>query len=118
MQRILVVDDEEAILSLLSRLLTLAGYQVSTAPNGCQALDILARKTFDLMLLDQQMPGMSGQEVLKELEGYNSKPRIVLITGVGQDEKGSAEKLDTAYRLQKPFTPTALLETVSKVLAT
>jgi class 3 adenylate cyclase len=74
--RILVVDDTPANVKLLSDLLSVKGYQVSTAVNGEQALDKVATDKPDLVLLDVMMPGMSGYEVCKRIR---AKPETALL---------------------------------------
>lgn len=68
--RILVVDDEPTILSLVRRVLVRAGYHVDTAVDGHQALELLRQHRYDLLLSDVYMPGLSGMELLARLETY------------------------------------------------
>jgi CheY-like chemotaxis protein len=65
--RLLVVDDEVASRTALSRRLEKRGYQVDTAEGGAEALDKILRQRFDLILLDQMMPGMNGLDLLRLL---------------------------------------------------
>ncbi len=81
--RVLVVDDEKVIRDGCHRILTGKGYEVTTAENGQEALDLLATKPVDIILLDLKMPVMSGEDVL-EITG-NKYPDIpvIIITGHG-----------------------------------
>jgi adenylate cyclase len=86
--RILVVDDNESNRDLLARRLAHEGHEVVTADSGGRALDILAKETFDLILLDLLMPGMNGIEVLERLkrdERLHSVP-VVMISGLSETE--------------------------------
>ena len=63
--RILIVDDEESIRSILSRYLGMKGYEVVTAKDGMSALDQLKEDPYDLVLTDLKMPNLDGRELLK-----------------------------------------------------
>jgi len=79
--RILVVDDHEALLHAMSRMLTTVGYEVSTAANGMRAADLLAKGTFDVVLSDLDMPGMNGIQFLQAIRRRDSDVPVVLMTG-------------------------------------
>lgn len=105
--RILVVDDEDTITSMLGRVLPLWGYQVTIAGDGQEALRRLSEEQFDLILCDIRMPGMKGQELMARLQEERPEyaQRIVFMTGdtVSPDTQ---EFLQGAGRpvLRKPFT--------------
>jgi two-component system OmpR family response regulator len=77
-KRILVVDDETAIVRFVRISLQSAGYQVTTVSSGEGALELLEAETFDAVLLDLVMPGMSGLEVLSRLRGKSHPPMLVI----------------------------------------
>jgi EAL domain-containing protein (putative c-di-GMP-specific phosphodiesterase class I)/CheY-like chemotaxis protein len=79
--RILVVDDEPAIVRVVSRMLTAAGYEVATAADGMRAVDLLANGTFDAILTDLEMPGMNGIQFLQAVRRRDSEVPVVLMTG-------------------------------------
>ena len=112
-RRILVVDDEDTITSMLGRVLPLWGYQVAIAEDGPEALRRLSEGQFDLILCDIRMPGMKGQELMARLreERPEYAQRIVFMTGdtVSPDTQ---EFLQGAGRpvLRKPFTLELLQE--------
>lgn len=114
--RALVIDDEESVRSLLVKVLSTDGYEVENASGGQQALDILDKAEFDVILVDMKMPGMSGQEFYNQL--VERKPKMasqtLFVTGDTIDPD-TAEFLDRSGRsaLAKPFS----LEELEKMVA-
>jgi DNA-binding NtrC family response regulator len=84
--RILIIDDEESIRESLDVLLTMEGFSVETAPDAASGLEILGRKTYDLILLDLMLPDRSGLEVLAEVRQHDSSTPIVMLTAYGTVE--------------------------------
>lgn len=84
--KILVVDDEAPIRDLFEDLFRKEDCQAVTCATGEEALKILKNDTFDVVLLDIKLPGMSGLEVLKNIRETNKKLPVVMITGFGFDE--------------------------------
>jgi diguanylate cyclase (GGDEF)-like protein/PAS domain S-box-containing protein len=86
---LLLVDDEESNLDMLSRRLSRAGYQVATAPGAEQALRVLHTRPVDLVLLDQMMPVMNGIELLRLLRATYSPAQlpVIMVTAVNESEK-------------------------------
>lgn len=80
--RILVVDDEEIVLVALRETLRQQGYAVSTAPNAVQALDLLQRAEYAVVLTDQQMPMLTGLEFLSQVKKLQPAATRILITAV------------------------------------
>src|SRR3984957_5878567 len=79
--RVLVVDDEEALLRLIGRMLTTAGYEVSTASDGGRAAELLTGMTFDAILSDIDMPKMNGIQLLQTVRQRDLAAPVVLMTG-------------------------------------
>lgn len=115
--RILVVDDEEALRIVLSAELEGEGYQVTSAADGQEAINILAAKEFDLILLDIKMPNVDGFEVLKYAKEHCAKTKVVMLTGFA-DLKNAIEskKLGAEDFVSKPYDLVDLLTTVERVL--
>jgi len=112
--RILVVDDDENIRSILNDILTLDGHQVTEAESGQKAVEYFNSEKFDVVVTDLGMPGMSGWEVAKFVKEKEPTMPIVLISGWGgqiDSEKLKESKID--YMLSKPFN----LEQIRSVLA-
>lgn len=93
---LLVVDDSEMNRDMLSRRLTRRGYRVSAAADGRQALDMVAAQSFDLILLDIMMPGLSGLDVLKTLRKSYTAAELPIIMATAKDQ---SEDIVTALRL-------------------
>lgn len=81
--RVLVVDDEQNIRLTLNALLSRAGYSVTTAASGEEAVALFDRESFDLMLVDLQMPGMKGMEVVAKVREAGHDAIIIVLTGHG-----------------------------------
>ncbi len=117
MSRLLVVDDDEHLRTVLATLLETAGHEVTTASDGADALQRLDREAFDLMLLDVWMPRMTGLEVLNQLKSRPSPPKVILLTADDTPDTVLHALRDQAYHyLSKPFDPDELLATVSGAL--
>ncbi|MEE8373041.1 MAG: response regulator, partial [Dehalococcoidia bacterium] len=80
--RVLVVDDEESIRSILSRKLETEGYFCVTASDGREAVEKASQHEFDLVLTDIKMPGMSGIEVLSHMVAEHPDTCVIMITAV------------------------------------
>jgi len=106
---VLVVDDDERTLLMLSRMLSLEGYDIMTAINGVEALDKFDEQPPDLVLLDVQMPGMDGYEVCRRLREYSQVP-IVMLTAK-DSERETINGLDTGADdyITKPYLPKEML---------
>ena len=105
MKRVLVIDDTKNIRILLSTCLELRGYEVITADNGIEALNIInnSNENIDLIFLDIRMPGISGTEVLKNIK-FNCN--IVIMTAFATVKNAiECTKLGAVAYLQKPFSP-------------
>lgn len=105
-ERILVVDDDEALLQLMVLSLRRRGYEVEQAGDGFSALKVLASQpTFSVLLTDLMMPGMTGLELLREARKLDDQIEVVVITGAPDLESAIlALRADGAYDyLLKPF---------------
>ncbi|MBW1644640.1 MAG: response regulator, partial [Deltaproteobacteria bacterium] len=83
MQKILLIDDEEDIIRVLSMSLKSDGYDVVSALSGKEGLDVFKKESPDIILTDIKMPGMDGIEVLKKVKEINSETEVIIITGHG-----------------------------------
>jgi len=84
--RVLIVDDEKQVLDLFTKLLEKEKYAVKTAVSGEEALEMINKEDFDIVLLDIKMPGMGGIEALKRMKQAKQNLIVILITALGYDE--------------------------------
>lgn len=104
MGKVLVVDDEEGVRSLLERTLARVGYSVVSAANGQEALDRVSQQDIEVVLLDIKMPGMSGMDVLQQLAKRWPDIGVVMVTGVADIQTAvEAMKLGADDYITKPF---------------
>ncbi len=102
--RVLVVDDEAELLRAVARILKARGFEVEMAGNGIEALEFLGRQTFDVMLVDLVMPGMTGLELLKRAKTVHEKLEVVIMTAFADVDTAVAAVKAGAYDfLTKPF---------------
>jgi two-component system, NtrC family, response regulator HydG len=116
--RILVVDDEPALVRLCADLLIEAGYQAHLAYGGRQALACLEQEWFDLLLLDLKMPDVDGLMVLRRAGELQPGVTAVVMTSYATKENTiDALQAGAGDFLPKPFDPEDLLQAVGNVLA-
>jgi DNA-binding NtrC family response regulator len=115
---ILVVDDEDALRTVLGGELASEGYEVRTAADGDEAITELDKAPFDLVLLDIKMPRLNGFEVLKFIKEKHEKTKVVMLTGFA-DLKNAIEskKLGADDFVSKPYDLVDLLTTIERVLS-
>jgi DNA-binding response OmpR family regulator len=120
MARILLVDDDDSLRSVLTKALTHAGHQVIQAPDGQQGVDLSRVTQVDLVITDLIMPVQEGVETIVTLRREQPKLPIIAMSG---GVTNSQLYLDIAARigaqriLAKPFTPAELLQAIDEVLA-
>jgi EAL domain-containing protein (putative c-di-GMP-specific phosphodiesterase class I) len=115
--RILLVDDEEALLRLLARALSGAGFEVETAADGQQAMEIFERNEFDLVISDITMPRMDGIELLRAVRARNFDIPVVLVTAMPMvDSAMQAVEYGAMRYLSKPVDPKLLVSTAERAI--
>jgi two-component system, OmpR family, KDP operon response regulator KdpE len=115
-ERILIVDDEPRICRALRAGLTGRGYVVEIASTGSEALDMVASRAPDLIILDLMLPDMSGLDVCREIRSWGSVPIIVLSAKGAERDKVDALDLGANDYLTKPFGMEELLARVRVAL--
>ena len=100
-RKVLVVDDDADWREFLRLCLEDLGYEAIEAANGQEALDSLARQRYGVMLLDLNMPGMNGFEVLERMPRNGTAPRVVFLTAAAAQEVGGALRTGPHYYLPK-----------------
>jgi CheY-like chemotaxis protein len=113
--QILVVDDDPDIRSVVEAILSGEGYRVTTAANGRLAWEAISQQQPNVVLLDLQMPVMTGWELLDLLREQGMQVPIVVMTA-GYRAKAEAERHGAAGHLAKPFDLDELLATVERCL--
>ena len=115
-KRVLVVDDDSMNL-VMTRMIMEKSYDVLLTESGAQALDLLKREEIELVLLDIEMPNMSGIETFERLRASSIDVPVVFLTASGEREDVlDAIKLGAKNYLKKPFNPQELLKRVAKEL--
>jgi DNA-binding response OmpR family regulator len=115
--KILVVDDEESIVSTLRTFLELSGFEVSTAKNGNEALTYIPQHRPDLIVLDVLMPNLDGRETLRQLRKREDWTPVILLTQVaGTAQRIMAIEEGADDYLNKPFDPQELVVRIRAVL--
>jgi DNA-binding NtrC family response regulator len=111
--RVLVVDDDEQFLDVVSRRLKGRGLRVATVTSGEEALSAIEGKVFDMVVLDLMMPGLSGIETLRYLKEKQPDLQVIMLTGRGDIEVGiEAMKLGAEDLIEKPVDLQVLLERI------
>lgn len=104
MPRILVIDDDHAVRESVARILRSAGHTVDAAHNGEDGFELARPNTYDVILSDLKMPGMSGLEVLAQLRAHRVDSTFIIMTGFGTVESAvEAMRLGAVDFMQKPF---------------
>lgn len=102
--RILVVDDEESIREFLEIMLKKEGYEITTAEDGQIALDLMKKKSFDMVISDMQMPNVTGMELLKKVKEQSPDIVFMMITAFATTETAvEAMKIGAFDYITKPF---------------
>ncbi len=118
--KILIVDDEQDLLSTVQYRLKFANYDVVTAHNGQEGLEVIEAEKPDLVLLDTNMPIMDGHEMLKHLRAkpdFKSLPVIMLTAISAPEDIAAASAYGIADYITKPFDFNELLEKVKSTLS-
>ena len=114
---VVVIDDDPDICEVLSDRLELLGYRVLTAVSGKQGLDLLERESAKLILLDIEMAGINGLEVLREIKRRKYQATVVMITAHGTIERAVQAMKEGAYDfISKPFEPDHIALIVAKAI--
>jgi CheY-like chemotaxis protein len=119
--RILVVDDEPAIRALLKKIIERRGFTVDDARDGAEAIDLVQKHQYDLLLIDLMMPNVNGFEMVDYLSQQARRPRPVVIIITAAAEGTSMRELDPAIVhsvVRKPFDIDVMADLVQAAAAT
>lgn len=110
------MDDEPKILNVVSAYLEKEGYQVFTASNGKEALELAERKSPDLIILDLRLPDIAGEEVCQRIRQKRDTPILMLTAKVEEEDKIRGLAIGADDYLTKPFSPRELVARVKAIL--
>ena len=115
---ILIVEDHPTMREAMKLILEHEGFEIREAPDGAAALAMVRERAPDLMFLDLNIPGASGAAVLTELKSDPATRdiRVIIVTATGEEGRQYVLSLGADEYFTKPFSPTALLRTVERVL--
>lgn len=119
MRHILAVDDSTSMREVVQLTLKMAGYQVTQATDGAEALKAAQERQFDLVLTDVNMPNMNGIELiraLRALPGYKHTPILTLTTEKDITMRHEGRSAGATGWIVKPFLPDKLIQTLNNVL--
>ncbi|GEB70533.1 MULTISPECIES: response regulator [Pseudoalteromonas] len=119
MKRILAVDDSASMRQMVSFTLKTAGFDVTEAKDGSEALAIAKQQDFDAVISDVNMPIMDGITLIRELRtlpNYKFTPLLMLTTESGLDKKVEGKAAGATGWIVKPFNPDQLLAVIKKVI--
>jgi two-component system response regulator CpxR len=115
--RLLIIDDDMRLGEMLAEYLEPEGLHITTATTGTQGLRAAQRETYDLIILDVMLPGLSGFEVLKQLREGGAKTPVLMLTARGDDvDRIGGLDLGADDYLPKPFNPRELLARIKAIV--
>jgi len=115
--RILVIDDEEHVRSVLSRTLSQVNHQVTTAKDGEEGIRLFREKEYDIVLTDLGMPNMSGWDVCKAIKEMSPSTPVGMITGWGMEvDQSKKEESGVDFIISKPFDFKQILNVVAETM--
>lgn len=115
--RILVIEDEHNVSETLREMLLFAGHEVTTAPNGTEGISRFDRHSFDIVITDLGMPGVSGFDVARAIKQARNQTPVILITGWElQLKKQDLQERGIDFLISKPFQMHQVLNTVQEAL--
>ena len=115
--KILVVDDDVAILQLMSKIIKRSGYDVESAADAEEALRMITENEFQLVISDLSLPGMSGIELFKEVGNKYGSPEFIFMSGYAVEDTEESILESAAGFFPKPFQITNVMEKISEILS-
>jgi DNA-binding response OmpR family regulator len=116
---LLIVDDDKAVRRLLARVAERAGFEVDTAKDGLQALEMLERKEYEIAIVDLMMPRLSGYDLVQRISTLKPRPVVIVATALMNGDVASLDDSMVRRVIKKPFdinaVANALVETASDI---
>jgi DNA-binding response OmpR family regulator len=114
--RVLLVDDEEELVTALAERLSYRGIEADWSTTGSRALELAEANAYDLAVLDVKMPNLSGIELKRRLEKTRPGMKYIFLTGHGSEEDFRAGSAEASHYLVKPLDIDSLIETMRQVV--
>ncbi len=114
--KILVVDDNNFLRIVVSKMLSLLGYEVLSADSGENGLSLFLKNKFDIVLSDYEMPGMDGVAFACSVKKSSPRTPVVIMTGAGKEAVFSRKSIAVDEVISKPFTLAGIDETIQNLL--
>lgn len=111
-EKILVVDDNSFLRTLISKMLSRLGYEVSSADSGENGMRVFLRNPFDMVFSDYEMPGMDGVAFACSIKKFSPRTPVVIMTGAGREAVLSRESNAVDEVILKPFSLSEIDETI------
>lgn len=116
-RKILVVDDEKLVRWTIETFLKSWGYEVYSAGDPKEALEIFSKSAIELVITDLKMPGMNGIELAREIKSKNPKVKIILVTGYNTPQvEREAKEVGISHALSKPIKAEVIKNVIEEVL--
>jgi DNA-binding response OmpR family regulator len=116
---LLIVDDDKAVRRLLARVAERAGFDVDTAKDGLQALEMLEKKQYDIAIIDLMMPRLSGYDLVQKISTLTPRPVVIVATALMNGDIATLDDSMVRRVIKKPFdinaVATALIETARDI---
>jgi DNA-binding NtrC family response regulator len=113
--KILIIDDNNDLRIVVSKMLSRLGYEVSSADSGENGLSIFLENKFDIVLSDYEMPGMDGVALACSVKKRSPRTRVVIMTGAGKETVFSRNSTAVDEVISKPFTLAGIDETIQNL---
>ena len=116
---LLIIDDEAPIRELLARIARRAGFEVDTARDGIEALEMLAKKNYAIAMVDLMMPRLSGYELVQKISTLQPRPTVIVATALTNSDVATLDDSMVRRVIRKPFdihaVAQALVETAKQI---
>jgi len=112
---LLIVDDDKAVRRLLARIAERAGFEVDTAKDGMQALEMLQRQQYEIAIVDLMMPRLSGYELVQKISTLNPRPIVIVATALMNGDVASLDDSMVRRVIKKPFDINAVASALIEI---
>jgi DNA-binding response OmpR family regulator len=112
---LLIVDDDKAVRRLLARVAERAGFEVETAKDGVQALEMLQQKHYEIAIVDLMMPRMSGYDLVQKISTLDPRPVVIVATALMNGDVSSLDDSMVRRVIKKPFDINAVANSLMEI---